>query len=307
MIEKRVNTLLNKSFFFISTYHLKTFKRWYKEKRWLSDEDFIKQKFQEKTGHVLDLDSPTTFSEKLQWLKLHERTPLHTLCADKLAVRDYIKEQIGERYLVPLLLHTDSADELRRGYMPEPPYIIKTNHDSSGGVIVEDESKVDWSSIRKHFKRLLSYNYYYHAREWPYKHIKPRILVEKLLLDKKGEIPCDYKLHCFNGKAHYIQIIKRESDQVRVSFYNLKWELMDCRHKKKQNHPVRKPKRLAEMIDIAEMLASPFDYVRVDLYDLHDKVYFGELTFYPASGWGKGFSYSECDYLFGRHLNLSKL
>jgi len=253
----------------------------------LPDKLFLKRLYRKRLGKKLNLKHPKTFNEKIQWLKIHERTPLHTLCADKYAVRSHIKAIVGEQYLVPLFYHTQNVKEVNMKNLPDTPFIIKTNHDSSGGIIVRDKSKVDWHNIQKQLKKLLSKNYYYHAREWQYKNIKPQIIIEKLLEDKNGELP-EYNFHCFNGKVQFIRItIDKDTSGI---YFDCNWKVLSriwATKKHKKHRTVNKPSMLDEMILIAEKLASPFAYARIDFYDIDGKVFCGEITLAHIAGFGK--------------------
>lgn len=274
----------------------------------LPDTLFLKRQYKKRLGRTLNLKNPKTFNEKMQWLKLYDRRPLHTIIADKYAVREYISKKIGPKYLIPLIHHTLDVDEIKPEKLPGYPFIIKTNHDSSGGIIIRDKSKADWSSIRKRLKKLLSKNHYYHAREWQYKNIKPRIIVEKLLMDDEGEIPYDYKFFCFHGKVKFIEVdIDREKEKC-TNLYTPQWEKLPQILKKfksgdKYNIPA--PNTLTEMIHISEILSSGFPILRVDLYTLKENIYFGELTLTPTAGY-REFSTEALDKKFSNMLHLDQ-
>lgn len=254
----------------------------------------LKNRYKKKHGEKLDLNNPETLNEKIVWLKLYDRTPLHTQCADKYAVRKYVSGKIGTQYLVPLYYHTYNPKDIEPKNLPNIPCIIKANHDSSGGIFVYDKSKIDWQQVQKEFKKRLKKNYYWKSKEWQYKNIKPKIIVEKLLQDKNGDIPFDYKLHCLNGKVRMIQVdIGRGTDKHYRNWYSTEW----VREPYKWSSPkgngmftdpsdedVEKPHTLQEMIRLSEILSKPFDLVRVDWYDVNKKLFFGELTFHHDGG-----------------------
>ena len=244
----------------------------------------LKQRFKRTLGYSLDLDNPLTFNEKIQWLKINDRTPLHVLCSDKYAVRAYIKEKIGKEYLVPLVLHTTNVNDLTPEMLPDYPFIIKTNHDSGGGTIVRKKNDINWSEVRSQFKKRLSFNYDYGKGEWQYRDIPPCIIVEKLLVDQNGNIPSDYKMHFFNGQLAFTHVdMDRETDHKR-NLYDIKWNFIPCTLLYKNGRAIEKPKIYNEMKRIGTILAKEFIYVRVDLYVVSDKIYFGELTFHHGSG-----------------------
>lgn len=275
--------------------------------RLVPDKVIIKNSFRRHMGYDLDLKNPQTLNEKINWLKLYNRKDLQTLVADKYKVRDYVKEKIGEKYLIPLLFHTKNVDDISSENLPDSNFIIKTNHDSSGGLIVRDKSQIDWVDARKRFKYLLKENHYYSTTEWQYKNIEPRLVVEKLLTNEDGSIPEDYKFHCFNGKLAFIMIdFDRYGDLRTRNLYDPNWNLIPCNWGRPYGKELKKPENLYEMIQIAEKLAKDFTYVRVDFYLVKSKVYFGELTFYHASGFQQFFQH-KCDEKFGRMLDLTDL
>ena len=240
---------------------------------------FIKQKFKWVFGHELDLDNPITLNEKIQWLKINDRTLLHTLCADKYAVRKYIKDKIGQEYLIPLIYQTSEVASITAKNLPNIPFIIKTNHDSSGGIIVRDKSNINWKSVRRELAKRLKSNYYYYSKEWQYKNIEPCIVVEKLLVENDGSIPSDYKLHCFNGKLVFVQVdLDRQIDHKR-NLYDVNWNLIDCQWLYENGEPVDKPLSFRKMQSLAEVIAEDFCYVRVDFYSIGSKNIFWRIDF----------------------------
>ena len=269
----------------------------------MSEKIFIKRTFKKNIGYRLNLKNPRTFNEKIQWLKLNERTSLHTVCADKLKVREYIKEKIGEDYLIPLLYESDNPIDIVPNNLPDIPHIIKVNHSSKGEVIVKDKTKIDYRKIQQEFKRKIKDNLYYKTKEWQYKHIKPRIMVEKLLLDEESNIPIDYKFHCFNGKLAFIQAdIDRFTDHKR-NLYDTDWNFIDCRWIYKNAISIEEPCMFKKMKILAEIIAKDFCYIRVDLYNIGNDIYFGELTFHPGSGFER-FIPPQWDMIFGDQLTL---
>ncbi len=273
--------------------------------RCISDKYIIKSSFKKHMGYELDLKNPKTLNEKINWLKLYDRSSLHTLVSDKFKVREYVKEKIGSQYLIPLLYHTKDAKNISPENLPNSNFIIKTNHDSSGGVIVRNKSSIDWVKVQKRFRRLLKENHFYSTREWQYKNIEPRIVVEELLTYEDGSIPDDYKLHCFNGKFAFMMIdFDRHSERRTRNLYDKDWNLIPCNWGRPYGKKLEKPKGFDKMKKLAEKLAQDFIYARVDFYYVREKIYFGELTFHHASGFQK-FYQEECDLKFGKLLNLN--
>ena len=260
----------------------------------IPDKVLVKIKFKHHLGYPINLKKPTTLNEKINWLKLNDRTPLHTQCSDKYLVRDYIESKIGKEYLVPLYFTTKDPKDIVPENLPDSASIIKANHDSSGGIFVHDKSKINWSEVQQSFNVRLKSNYYLVSREWQYKNIEPRIIVEKLLQDKKGGIPFDYKLHCFNGKVRMISVdMGRGTNQHFRNWYNTNWEREKFKWSSPKengkstdpsNEDIDKPESLTEMIRLSEILAKPFKYVRIDWYDVDGKLYFGEITFHHDGG-----------------------
>lgn len=268
------------------------------------DRFIIERSFKKHMGYSINLNNPLTLNEKINWLKLYERNALHTKVADKFKVRDYIKKNIGSEYLIPLLFHTNNPKEIRKKNLPNTEFIIKTNHDSSGGIIVRDKSQVKWKKVRQKLRRLMKQNHYYSTREWQYKNIEPRIVVEKLLTYSDGSIPDDFKIHCFNGKVAFVMVdLGRHTDKRFRNLYDINWNLLPCNWGRPNGNYVEKPSNLEEMITLAEKIAKDFTYVRVDFYSVEGVTYFGELTFHHASGFQK-FLQEEWDYYFGEQLNI---
>ncbi|TAI48573.1 ATP-grasp fold amidoligase family protein [Flagellimonas allohymeniacidonis] len=262
--------------------------------RVMSEKAFAKRGFRKSFNREVDLENPKTLNEKIVWLKLNDRTPVHTICSDKYAVRDYIEKRIGEEYLVPLYFQSKDPNDIAPENMPNHPFIIKTNHDSGGGIMVRDKSSIDWKQVQKGLRKRLKKNYYYSSKEWQYKNIEPRIIVEKLLLDQNGDPAKDYKMHCFNGEVIMLQVdIGRFSGNHCRNFYNKEWQRQPYRWPSpKENgkltnpsdYDVEKPQNLQKMISLSESLAKDFSYVRIDWYDVNGKLYFGEITFHTDGG-----------------------
>lgn len=256
---------------------------------------YVQKAFKKHQGYSLNLENPKTLNEKINWLKLYDRREIHTKLADKYKVREYISELIGDEYLIPLILETKDINEIRPENLPNFPFIIKANHDSSGGIIVRDKSKMNWENVRKELKRRLKVNYYDRSKEWQYKNIEKRIIVEKLLIDSDGGIPMDYKNHLINGKVQMIQVdAGRDSLSHYRNWYNSNWEEIPFKWNAtikgrdkisdSSNFEIEKPSTLTKMVELSEKLAKGFNYLRVDWYDVNGSLYFGEITFHHNSG-----------------------
>lgn len=239
----------------------------------------IKRKFEQKLGYKLNLENPRTFNEKIQWFKFYVRDPRTTRCADKYAVREYVAEKIGEEHLVPLLGIYDSVKEIDISKLPKE-FVFKPNHESGRVILCHDKGAINWRKQADVMKNWLRENYYYQTGEWQYKNIPPKILCEKML---HGDI-IDYKFFCFKGNPFIVDVIgnRRANGQYDEFFVNLDFEIIS--RGKGCCHNIKKPEHWEEMIGIAKVLSEDFPFVRVDLYDIEGKVYFGELTFTPADG-----------------------
>lgn len=269
---------------------------------------YLKRLYKRKIGKELNLKKPLRFTEKIQWLKLYHRKDLYTICADKHLVRGYVEVRIGTEYLIPQIIFTKEVKDLKPENLPNYPFIIKTNHDSSGGIIIRDKTKVNWTAIRKKIKFLLNGNYYWKSKEWAYKNIQPGIVVEKLLMDDEGNVPRDYKFYCFNGKVKQILVVLDREENKQSFRFNEEWQRVEMcfgeEATEKKNIEIKKPpKELQEMIRVSERLAKGFPFVRVDLYLVKERVFFGELTFYPLSGLEK-IQPDSFDFQLGQLLKL---
>jgi len=202
-----------------------------------------------------------------------------------------------------LIYETKNPDLIQPENLPSYPIIIKTNHDSGGIKIIWDKNKVDWPKLKKSLKKSLKYKYAGGKVEWQYENIEPRLVIEKVLVDEAGNIPSDFKIHCMNGKAIFVQVDIDRSKNHKRNLYDLNWKLIPCEWRYKNGGPVKRPSALNKMLEIAEKLAEDFICVRVDLYTVMGEIYFGELTFHSESGFAK-FNPENWDYEFGKHLRL---
>ncbi|HRT04237.1 MAG TPA: ATP-grasp fold amidoligase family protein [Kiritimatiellia bacterium] len=279
---------------------------------WRSDRSAIERKFAETFGYGLDWENPRTLNEKLNWMKLHFRDPLQKIVADKYAVRAHVAAKVGEQYLIPLIRKCDRAEEIRFSELPTA-FVLKTNHGSGQNWIVRDKSREDERAVVRQFREWLATSHYAASREWPYKGMKPAIVVEELLLDENGQIPSDFKFHCFGGKVATIQVDLDRETAHRRNFYDLDWNLQPFiwteweRGKPAwpNGRPVARPAALPEMVRVAETLAADFPYARIDLFYCGGKVYFGEITFYHGGAFER-FDPPEFDRFFGEKLTLPR-
>lgn len=269
---------------------------------------FTKYYYKKVMNKKLNLKNPKTFNEKLNWLKLHYRNPIMPTLVDKYEVRNYIKKKIGKEYLVPLIGVYNSFEEINFDKLPNQ-FVIKCNHDSGSYVVCEDKSKLDWNKVREKITSHLDNNYYYQWREWPYKKIKPKILIEKYMEDKSTHSFDDYKFMCFDGEVDSVMVCTdRKSGTPKFRFYDKNWNLKKYNKASLNDNSkvtAKKPKRIKEMFELASKLSKGFPFVRVDLYYANNKIYFGELTFFPQAGWDPNIV-EEIDKKLGDKIKLKK-
>lgn len=246
-------------------------------------EEILVQRYIRIHGTPPDLNNPRTFTEKLfyRMVDLNDKgNPLFTRLSDKLAVRDYVADKIGEQYLIKLLWSGKEPESIPFDALPAE-YVVKTNH-ASGQVIVV-KGKVDKAFIIDKLLAWLKINYYWECREYQYYGIEPRVLIEERIKNKDGGNLLDYKYWCFGGRPELVQVLHRAS-KVNV-FYDLEWNKLDLRNHENVAQPdVPKPANLEQMNHLASRLSEGLDYVRIDLYNVDGKIYFGEFTFTPAEG-----------------------
>ena len=272
---------------------------------WMSDERFLKKEYYLAMGKTLNLNTPKTFNEKLQWLKLYNREPQYTMMVDKYAVKQYVANKIGSQYIIPTLGVWNHFDEIDFDELPNQ-FVLKCTHDSGGIVICKDKLNLDKRAAKQKLEYYLKRKYYYVHREWPYKNVKPRIIAEKYMSNDNGEDLNDYKLMCFNGqvKATFVCSDRFSEDGLKVTFYDTNWKRMPFeRHYPASKTDIARPKTYDEMLILAEKLAFKIPFVRVDFYEVHGRVYFGELTFFPGSGYEE-FTPEEWDKKLGDWINL---
>lgn len=271
--------------------------------KWISDESYLKWRFEKSLGYPLNLSNPTTFNEKLQWLKLYDRKPKYTNLVNKYKVREYIKEKIGEDYLIPLYGVWSNFDEINFHELPKS-FVLKTTHDSGSVVICKDRSNFDKEKARKILSKSLKNNYYYSGREWPYKNTERMIIAEKYMEDiETGELR-DYKFFTFNGAVKFMFIASDRGKNTSFDFYDREFNHIPVsQHYPNSNKQILKPNNFEKMIELAEKLGSEFPHVRVDFYEANNKIYFGELTFTHFSGFYK-FKPLKYDHIFGEYLDI---
>ena len=272
------------------------------------DKKYLEYMYRKKMGKDLNLENPIEFNEKLQWLKLYDRNPLYTKLVDKYEVKNYITNTLSEEYVIPLLGVYDKINQINFDNFPDK-FVLKTTHDSGTIVICTNKEKFNKKAALKKLKKRLKRKYYYLWREWPYKNIKPKIIVEPFIIDKNGQLN-DYKFFCFNGKSDYVMVcIDRDIGKTKFYYYDRNWQLQkemsEDASKVSDNFNLPKPNNLNEMFEIAEKLSKGFPFVRIDLYNVDGKIYFGEFTFYPSAGFDKDRA-NQCSKIFSQKLKIYK-
>ncbi len=267
----------------------------------------IKKEYKDTFGRDLNLKNPSTFNEKIQWLKLYDRKKEYTQFVDKVLVRSFVEQTIGSEYLIPIIGVFKNFNEINFESLPNR-FVIKTNNSSGGVIVCLDKNSFDIENARRTINKKLSENFYINTREYPYKHIKPRIIIEEFIGENEKN-PIDYKILSFNGVPDNVMVcIERETGHPKFYFFDLEWNLL--RYNKqgrdvKVNVDIPKPKNFSKMLEIAEKLSKDIPLLRIDLYNINGKIYFGEMTFYPDSGLDKNLL-PEYDRLLGAKIMLPK-
>ncbi|MDT0540298.1 MULTISPECIES: ATP-grasp fold amidoligase family protein [Croceitalea] len=279
-----------------------------KKMKFLSPDLYVKIYYEYYTGKKLNLENPIEFNEKIQWLKVYYQPEILTKLVDKFAVREYVERKIGKEYLNRVLAITTKADGIKFEELPSK-FVVKATHGCNFNLIITNKEKINKVKSRLLFKKWLSRNQYYRGGlEWAYKNVPPRLLVEEFMDEPGKSVLDDFKFYCFNGTPNMVQVdIGRGTEHKRV-FMDLEWQKLPIR---KGNIPLfennlGKPKAFKKMIELARILASDFPFVRVDFYYVNNKIYFGEMTFYPGDG-RQEFKPNEYNKIIGEHLKLPKI
>ena len=271
----------------------------------MNDKEYLSWLYRARMGRFPDLNHPKSFNEKLQWLKLNDRKPEYTEMVDKYLAKKYVEKRIGEKYIIPTLGVWDKFDQIEFEKLPDQ-FVLKTTHDSGGVVICKDKANFDKAAAKRKLEKSLKRNYYWAEREWPYKNVKPRIIAENYLSFLNGSDLVEYKVFCFNGKPALFLICKGEghTDERTNDFYDLEFNhipvTVTCPNAKEK---CQKPDEYEELLELSRKLAKNTYQLRVNLYVINHKIYFGELTFFHDSGCCK-FNPPEWDKRFGDMLKL---
>lgn len=270
-------------------------------------EKIVSDKFYIAKHERINWRVPETFDEKITWMMLYDATPMKTRLVDKYLVRDYIKDKVGEEYLVPILGVYNSFNEIDFAILPNQ-FVLKLNNGSGMNIVVKNKDNFDIASAKGKFEYWMKTNFAFQAFELQYRDVPQKIIVEKYMEQIDGNL-YDYKIHCFGGKATICQVIgdrDLSSHKAYQAFFDSNWNRINESEgtypEYEQSPPM--PENWNEMKSIAERLAQGFSYVRVDLYSLQNKIYFGEFTFTPAMGCHPNFSPKSTDLRWGRMINL---
>lgn len=272
----------------------------------LSPQDYERELalwYRGRVGEILNLQNPRTFNEKIQWMKLYDCTPLKTRLADKYLVRDWIREKIGDEFLIPLLGVWDNFDQIDFDLLPDQ-FVLKATHGCGWNLIVRDKSTFDKAAARAKFNQWMRTNYAFVSTfELQYMNIPPKIIAEKYM--EELDQVYDYKLMCFGGEVKFLWVDTDRFSGHKRAMYTTDWQRMDDMIGSfiPLDHDVPKPKTLDKMLEVATILSQGFAHVRVDLYEVGGKLYFGEMTFTSGNGFSK-FSSREFALKVGDMLQL---
>jgi hypothetical protein len=272
----------------------------------LPDKYFIALEYFVMTKKIPNFEKPKTFTEKIQWIKLHGSLEKYTKYVDKFTVREFIKKTIGEQHLVPIYGVWDRFEDIPFENLPQQ-FVLKATHGSGYVFVCKDKSKLNLKSLKSTVNKWLSENFYHKTREKQYKGCHPKIICEKYLEDERGEL-VDYKIFCYNGQPQIVEVVWDRFTSHKGDVYkDLNWTTLNIGYvgfpySKKQ---LNKPENLSAMLEVARKLAKDFPFVRVDLYSINNQIYFGELTFTPANGVER-FDPPQADYFLGKLIDLSK-
>ena len=276
--------------------------------RFIPDQSMLKLQYRIKFKRKLDLKSPKRFTEKIQWYKLNYKNDMMPRCSDKYLVREYIESKGLEHILNDLYCVFDRPEDIKLDRLPEK-FVMKFSNGSGTNLICRDKSQLKEKDVIKEFK---SFRFKVNAnlgREWPYMKVQPKIVVERLLEDEThiNNAVNDYKIFCYDGKPEYVICISdRYSDRCNHLVYDTDWNKVRVASEDARiDEDSPKPENLDEMLAIAAKLSEDFPFARIDLYSVSGKVYFGEITFYPWSGYME-FEPDEFDFVLGEKFNLRR-
>ena len=267
---------------------------------------YLSQKFYEEVGYFPDLKNPKSFNEKINWLKLNYFNPSEEICIDKFKMKEYVATKLGTEYVIPSLGVYDDVNDIDFSTLPNK-FVIKVTTSGSGeGVeVVKDKRKLNIDRIKYKFNNLLQEwnTIYYYCLSRGDKNIKPKILIEEYIDTQEPLV--DYKFMCFHGEPKWVLTCSNRGKKVVYENHDLSWNLLIPSPKSSTKMTISCPKKFNQMLEIASKLSSQFPFVRVDFYEVNDKIYVGELTFTPKGGFNS--YYKNWDYKIGEWLDLNKI
>src|SRR5690554_3428603 len=269
---------------------------------------YLKLLFPLKVGYKLNLKNPQTYNEKLQWLKLYYRNPLLPKMVDKYEYKEYIKQKIGDKYVVENYGIWNSFDEIDFDSLPAQ-FVLKTTHDQGGVVICRDKSTFNFKKAKVKLDKHMKTNLFFKFREWPYKTVEARIIAEKFLIEEDFDDLMDYKFYCFHGKPEILYVsYGRGTADVYLDFYDMNLNYLDIQRPahRTSGKPLNKPMNFELMVNLAQQIAGVEPHVRIDFYNIRGKIYFGEYTLFQGGGM-MPFIPKKWDYILGEMLNLDKV
>lgn len=280
---------------------------------WLPDKWYLSLRYRCCMGHWIDWKHPKTFTEKLQWLKFNNRKPEYTKMVDKYAVKDYVSGIIGPEYIIPTIGVWNQPEDIDWDSLPNQ-FVLKTTHGGGGGGVVICKNKETFNKDEAIVKlnHSLKADIYHGFREWPYKNVPKRIIAEKFMTSEQSggtESLLDYKFFCFNGKVKFYKVDFGRFVEHHANYYSPEGNLLPFGEQGLEpdfNYPIKLPSNLDEMISIVERISQGEPFLRVDLYNINGKIYFGEITFFPGSGllpW----THKETDVEIGQYLEIRQL
>lgn len=270
-----------------------------------SDKVYLSLRYRLKMGRWINWKNPVTYNEKLQWLKVYNRRDEYTRMVDKHDVKDHVSSLIGDEYVIPTLAVWDSVDDIDFDLLPDQ-FVLKTTHSggNTGVVICKDKKSFDREAAKAKLSRSLKHDIYASFREWPYKNVRPRIIAEKYMTDNIHPDLLDYKFYCFDGVPKVLVVATGRNVDLCFDYYDMDFNhLPFSQGGPNSTSPVERPRNLDKMIELAAVLSAGMPHVRIDLFDVGSRVYFGEYTFFDSSGMAK-FDPEEWDYNFGGYIKL---
>jgi len=274
----------------------------------LNDRIYLKLIFRLKAGYRLNLKQPTTYNEKLQWLKLYYKSDLLPKLVDKFEYKLYVANLIGQDFVPKNYGIWDSFDQIDFSKLPDK-FVLKTTHDQGGVILCLNKKKLDIETAKKKLNHHIKRNIFYLYREWPYKTVPPRIIAEELLVNENGDDLRDYKFYCFHGEPKVMYVSSKQKEgKGMLDFFDMDFNYLDIRRPgyNRVGNKLERPKNFETMISLAKLLAGNEPHVRIDFYDVNGKIYVGEYTLFQGGGM-MPFIPKKWDYILGGWINLSSV